>query len=48
MHRSPDDELQAGPMPETAERHGEEKIKVSAQASLAIAAEGYVEVIAQP
>lgn len=48
MPAAPEDEVEAGAVPEAAEEHGEHKVEVGAGAAVAIAAEGNVEVVTEP
>src|SRR6185503_8836871 len=45
---TPDDEVPARTMPEAPEEHRDHQIAVGAEAAAAIAAEGQVQVVAQP
>src|SRR5579863_9511498 len=48
VDRAPDDEGPVGAMPQAAKQHGGHQVGIGAHAPLAVAAEGYVEVVAQP
>src|SRR5437870_4356533 len=48
MRAAPEHEVVAGPVPESAEQHRQEKVSVLFDPAFAIAAERYVKVVAQP
>src|ERR1017187_5760193 len=47
MQESPDDEVVGGTMPEAAQKHRKENVSILAQAAMTVAAQRYVEVVAQ-
>lgn len=48
VQRAPEDEAHGGTVPQAAEKHRQQQVDVCAHAALAVAAERYVEVVAQP
>ena len=48
MQHSPKHKIPGSPMPQAAQKHGNDKVGILAYLALTVAAQGYIEIIAQP
>ena len=48
MHHSPKYKIPRSAMPQAAQEHGNDKVGILAYLALTVAAQGYIEIIAQP
>ena len=48
MHAAPSHEIEAGPVPEATQKHGDDEVDVLPQLALAVATQRYVDVVANP